>query len=194
MIREILIQKEQQLQQNGYLEFDQQELSVMDAETAGKIMDHFHGVALMRLPQVEIDFFEWLKNEDSDVWDDLWADEENTYLVSIDLLSCFVADANGFPICDLINQPNYWFSPKHIKPKGNEKFPLIEEKLDADKNLTVDEALLLEIMQSALDIWHFCYKYNYPVQKAKQIVRAMHREDLLVHLPEREDLVKYIEM
>jgi hypothetical protein len=194
MIRNILIEKEKQLQDKGYLVFTAAELTNMNMELANKIKDHFHGIALMQLPEQEIKFFEWLKSEDPDVWNDLWINAEDPNLVSIDLLPHFIAEANGFPICDLIDEPNYWFSPRHIKPKGKEKFSVIEKKLSENKNLTVDEALLVELSQASLDIWHFCYQYNYPVKKAKNIVRNMHKDDLLVHLTEREDLVKYIEI
>lgn len=194
MLNELLIAKEEQLRQHGYLIFTAPELSEMTLRTAGKVIDHFHGVALMQLPATEIEFFEWLKIEDTAVWKDLWADEENPYMVSIDLLEHFINDGNGFPICDLISEPNYWFTAKHIKPKASEKFSQIEQKMDRNLNLTVDEALLVEITQGSMDIWHFCYKYNYPVHKAKNIVRNMHRDDLLVHLPQRDDLVKYLDL
>ena len=90
-------------------------------------------------------------------------------MVSIDLLGFFVANSNGFPICDLINEPNFWFCSKHLKPKATEKFSLIEQKISANKNLTADEALLVEISQACMDIWHFCYQYKYPVEKAKKM-------------------------
>jgi hypothetical protein len=194
MLRELLIEKEKQLHENGYLVFTTAELIDMSMDLANKVKEHFHGVALMQLPEEEIRFFEWLKSEDPAVWSDLWENEQDPNKVSIDLLPFFIEEANGFPICDLIDEPNYWFSPKHIKPQAREKFSLIEQKISAKINLTVDEALLVEVSQASLDIWHFCYQYNYPVIKAKNIVRIMHRDDLLVHLPEREDLVKYIEI
>ena len=194
MLRELLIEKEKQLHEAGYLVFTETELTNMSVDLANKLKEHFHGIALMQLPEEEITFFEWLKSEDITVWNDLWANEEDPNMVSIDLLPYFIGEANGFPICDLIDEPNYWFSPKHIKPKGTEKFSVIEKKISANKNLTVDEALLVEVSQAPVDIWHFCYQYNYPVKKAKNIVRNMHRDDLLVHLTEREDLVKYIEI
>jgi hypothetical protein len=194
MLRELLINKETQLNKDGYLVFDKAELQNMSGGTAEKVINHFHGVALMQIPGEEIEFFKWLKKEDPAVWNDLWANEENPYFVSIDLLKHFISDANGFPICDLIDEPNYWFSSRHLKPKGTEKFSQIEQKIQDNKNLTVDEALLVEVMQASVDIWHFCYKYKFPVNKAKNIVRNMHIDDLIVHLPQREDLTKYLDI
>jgi hypothetical protein len=194
MLRELLIEKEKQLHEKGYLVFTETELTNMSLDLANKLKEHFHGIALMQLPDEEIAFFEWLKSEDIAVWNDLWANEEDPNMVSIDLLPYFIGEAIGFPICDLIDEPNYWFAPKHIKPKGTENFSVIEKKISANKNLTVDEALLVEVSQAPVDLWHFCYQYNYPVKKAKNIVRIMHRDDVLVHLAEREDLVKYIEI
>lgn len=194
MLRELLIKKETQLNKDGYLVFDKTELQNMSGGTAEKVISHFHGVALMQIPREEIGFFKWLKKEDPAVWDDLWANEENPYIVSIDLLKHFISDANGFPICDLIDEPNYWFSSGHLKPKGREKFPQIEQKIQDNKNLTFVETLLVEVMEASIDIWHFCYKYKYPVSKAKNIVRIMHRDDLLVHLSQADDLTKYLDI
>lgn len=194
MLRELLIKKETQLNKDGYLVFDKAELQNMSGGTAKKVINHFHGVALMQIPREEIEFFEWLEKEDQTVWNDLWANEENPYFVSIDLLKHFISDANGFPICDLIDEPNYWFTAKHIKPKGTEKFSEIEQKIQDNKNLTFVEALLVEVMQASIDIWHFCYKYKYQVSRAKDIVRLMHRDDLLVHLSQADDLTKYLDI
>ncbi len=194
MLRDLLIAKEQQLHNSGFISFTPDELLDMSDDIADKLISHFHGIALMKIPDEEIKFFDWLKKEDPAVWNDLWANEEDPYLVSIDLLKNFILEENGFPICDLIDEPNYWFTKKHLKAKSSEKYGLINKKIEEDKNLTVDEALLAEVSQASIDIWHFCYKYNYPVQKAKIVVRNMHRDDLLVHLSDREDLIKYLDV
>ena len=194
MLRELLIKKEIQLKKDGYLVFNKTELQNMSGGTVEKVINHFHGVALMQMPREEIEFFKWLKKEDPAVWNDLWAHEKNPYIISIDLLKHFISEANGFPICDLINEPNYWFSSGHLKPKGTGKFPKIEQKIQDNKNLTFVEALLVEVMQASIDIWHFCYKYKYSVGREKNIVRLMHRDDLLVHLSQADDLTKYLDI
>jgi hypothetical protein len=194
MQREIIISKEKQLSEKGYLVFSQSDLESMSASDAENIKEHFHGVALMQLPEGEKEFFEWLKEADTPVWNDLWEDAENPYFVSTDLLHHFIPDGNGFPICDLIDEPNYWFNARHIKPKGAEKFKTIEEKLDKNLKLNFEETFLVEIMQGSIDVWHFCYKYNFPVRKAKIIIQNMHRDDILIHLTDREDLIKYLDV
>jgi hypothetical protein len=194
MIAEIISQKEAQLQEQGFLEFSQEELSNFDQEIVKHIKEHFRGYAMMMLPESELEFFEWLKREDRAVWDDLWKDEENPYNVSIDFLHHFLEDGNGFPICDLIEEENYWFTAKHIKPKGLEQFDTINEKIDNNQRFTFEEALLFEIIQHSIDIWHFCYRYKMPIHIAKQKITKMKSDELLVHLTKREDLVKYLDV
>jgi hypothetical protein len=193
MIKELIAQKEAQIQEQGYIEFSKEELSGIDQSGADQIKQHFRGYAMMMLPESELIFFEWLKKKDRAVWDDLWKDEENAYNVSIDFLHHFLEDGNGFPICDLISVENYWFSAKHIKPKGMEQFETINEKINKNLRFTFEEALLFEIMQNSIDIWHFCYRYNLSISVAKQKILKMKKDDLLVHLPLREDLVKYLD-
>lgn len=191
MIKTILLEKEKQLHDQGYLTFTNEELSNFSEKDAQKLIDQFHGIAMMQLPDKEVLFFEWLKKTDRPVWNDLWQGEESQYHVSIDLLPYFLPDGNGFPICDLLAEPNYWFTFNHIKPKGKERFGQIEAKISADANLNFEEALLVEVSQGSIDLWHFCYKYKVPVAKAKDLVHEMYLADLLVHLPDREDLIKY---
>ena len=64
----------------------------------------------MKLPPSEISFFEWLKKNDNIVWNDLWNEDEDLYQVSIDLLPQFSDNRNGFPICDLQDGLNYYFT------------------------------------------------------------------------------------
>jgi len=194
MIEEIISQKETQLQEQGFIEFSDEELANYTKEMVEQIEEHFRGYAMMMLPESELEFFEWLKKEDRAVWDDLWKDEENPYNVSIDFLHHFLEDGNGFPICDLIDEENYWFTAKHIKPKGLEQFDVINEKIDRNQRFTFEEALLFEIIKHSIDIWHFCYRYKMPIHVAKQKIMKMKSDDLLVHLTKREDLVKYLDV
>jgi hypothetical protein len=194
MFSEILEEKEIQFKTTGYLQFSQEELDQLNEKEAGSLENHFRGHAMMILPDSEIKFFEWLKETDYAVWNDLWHDQEDSYRVSIDFLHHFLQNKNGFPICDLIDQENFWFSVKHIKPKGRELFERINEKLNRDTTFTFEEALLYEIALGSIDIWHFCYRYKYPIQVAKQKVIQMHNDDLLVHLGQREDLVGYLDI
>ncbi|MEJ2056128.1 MAG: hypothetical protein P8X42_19615, partial [Calditrichaceae bacterium] len=148
---------EKQMDGQNYIEFDPEFLSSLRLDQVEAIIDKFHGRALMKMPQDEINFFTWLKENDRPVWNDLWQDEEDIYLVSIDLLSCFIEGGLGFPICDLIDQENYWFNMRHIKPKGMEELERIITKLEKGSKVTLAEAFLLEVSTRPVDIWHFCY-------------------------------------
>ena len=135
-----------------------------------------------------------LKKNDKAVWDDLWQNEEDPYRISIDFLHHFLKHGNGFPICDLIDEDNYWFCVRHIKPKGMELMQDIGDKVKNDKPLSFAEAFLLEVFRGSTDLWHFCYRYNVPVKTGKSRIDDMNHDDLLVHLPERDDLVKYLDI
>ena len=193
-MNELLKAKELQLHNDGYIHFNAGELEGLSSTAVDQIKQHFHGVALMMLPDTEKSFFAWLKENDRPVWDDLWGNEERLYLVSIDLLHHFTHEGNGFPICDLVDEDNYWFHSKHIKNKGYERLETLAKQTSYNSNLPFEEVLLLDIIQNSIDIWHFCYKYSFPLQTAKRKVDEMHRSDLLVHLPNREDLVKYLDV
>lgn len=192
MLEELLKQKQAQLAKNGWIDFTESELKNLTTAQAVWISTEFHGHCLMKLPENEIRFFEWLKKNDPAVWKDLW-EEDDQYLVSIDFLSSMTADGNGFPICDLESNDNFWFSERHLKPKGRQIFQVIEQKLKNNQKLSVEETLLFEIASGAIDIWHFCYRYQVPVSLVKQKVEILKLEDVLVHLTNREDLVKYID-
>ena len=185
---------EKQLDNRHYIEFYPEHLTSLRLDQAQAIVDKFHGRALMRIPQTEIDFFSWLKENDPDVWNDLWQDEDDMYLVSIDLLSLFIEGGLGFPICDLVDQPNYWFNTRLIKPKGMEELENIIVKLEEGNKVSLSEAFLLEISIRPTDIWHFCYENNVSVETIKKVVDELVYEGFLVHLPDRDDLVKYIDI
>jgi len=84
--KDYLQEKEKQRARQHFLSFRKGGLEQWNADQIRHLMEFFHGYTLMQLPQSEIDFFEWLKSADRDVWNDLWEGEENQYLVSIDLL------------------------------------------------------------------------------------------------------------
>lgn len=186
--------KERMLKEDGYISFTTAELNKFDKKTAEKMISHFHGRAMIALPEDEIMFFEWLKKNDRPVWNDLWEGEDAFYRISIDFLHHFLKYGNGFPICDLINEDNYWFCIRHIKPKGIELMEQIGKKVNNNQSLTFAEAFLLEVFRGSIDLWHFCYRNKIPLKTGKSRIDDMHLDDLLVHLPAREDLVKYLDI
>ena len=185
--------KKKQYEESGYIQFSDSEISNLTTKSIEEIEKAFKGYGLLKLPPKEIAFFEWLKENDENVWDDLWEIDDEPYNVSIEFLHHFINDENGFPICDLGNEDNYWFSVKHIKPKGKQNFESINMKLKNRQKLTIEELLLYEIVQSSIDIWHFCFRYKIDLNKAKGLVAELHKNDILVHLTDRDDLIKYIE-
>jgi len=193
-LKKLLTTKEKQLEADGFISFAHSELQKLTKKDAETFEKHFHGRAMMELPLVEIAFFNWLKENDRPVWDDLWKNVDEPYRVSLDFLHHFVEYGNGFPICDLIGVDNYWFHTRHIKPKAFERMEEIQQKLPKKEALSFEEGILIEIARGSIDLWHFCYRYKLPLSVAKRKIEIMHREDLLVHLRNREDLVKYLDI
>jgi hypothetical protein len=190
--KDYLQEKEKQRARQHFLSFRKGGLEQWNADQIRHLMEFFHGYTLMQLPQSEIDFFEWLKSADRDVWNDLWEGEENQYLVSIDLLEKLSGPSAQFPLCDLVDTPNYWFSAKHIKPAGTEAMLQIAAK--AETELELEERLLLAIAEADTDIWHYGYAHHVALDVLKKAVEEMVFRGWIVHLPDREDLVKYIQI
>lgn len=163
-------------------------------DTDIEYLQRVHGQSvLLKLPPREQEFFQWLKENDPAVWDDLWADDTEL-LVGLSFIKDFKKGNRGFVICELESSPNYFFSEKLITPKGLKEIPYILNKAQSGEALSTGEALLFEIMISPIDIWRFCFKYNLPLQRGRETIQDLETMGVLVHLPLRDDLIKYIEM
>lgn len=169
----------------------------LDSRQAEMVISELGGKKMIKLPEREIIFFEHLKQEEPAVWRDLWEDELfEPYLVSINMLPYLIAEnENGFPICDLENNPNYFFALEFMQ---DEESRIV---LDAAKNRLLDKQevslphkLALEISQAPIDIWHFAYKYGVSVDKAKQAVQELVDDFALVHLKDADHIAKAKEM
>ena len=193
-VDKLVKEKTEYLSKNRILSFSSDELETLRSDEAQHFIRAMQRNILMRLPDDEIAFFEWLKVNDPEIWDDIWEGEEDVYNVSLALLSQFVGNKNGFPICDLIDQPNYWFVVEHIKPKGMEQIEQIFEKIEKGEQLGSMEMFLAEITQAPMDIWHFSYKYGLSVKSVKVMIEEMVHKGWIIHLSDREDLVKYVEI
>ena len=193
-LNELIIEKEKQLAKENYIQFSEKEISNLKDQGIKKVVSHFHGHAMLKLPPAEIKFFEWLKKNDNAVWNDVWGDDDNVYLVSIDFLMQFREGKNGFPICDLQDIPNYYFTVKHIKPEGLKQMEAIMNSLEKKEKINIDELFLYELHLAATDIWHFCFSYSLPLNKVKKIISDMEYKGWIVHLPKSEDLMRYIEI
>lgn len=192
-VQEIIKQKESEFLKNNYIQFSDEEIAQLEIKKVNKVVEHFHGRALMKLPPAEIKFFEWLKKNDNPVWNDIWGDKDNLYLVSIDLLAQFLKEKNGFPICDL-DVTNFYFTVKHIKPKGRQEMERILKKTGQNKQLDIDEQILFELHLAPFDIWHFVYRYDLPLSEVKELIPDMEYKGWIVHLSESQDLMRYVEV
>lgn len=160
-------------------------------EQAEQVAITLSGKKMVYLPQKEIVFFEWLKEKDPAVWEDLWGDDlYPPYVVSASLLPYLIEeDSNGFPICDLEKNTNYFFSLKFMQDE--EAQVIIEaarNRLLAKMPLELSHRLALEVSLAPIDIWHFAYKYDIEIEDAKKAVDELVDDYALVHLKDAEHI------
>lgn len=195
LINQNIIENCVQLPDEQLFNFSNEEIDFIVSKFGGKLM--------IKLPQTEIIFFEWLKINDPDVWDDIWnnnnyADEDDTndelYSVSIILLPYILDDnGRGFTICDLINNDNYYF---HIDNMVGEEAQIIidsaKKLFKQTQKITIAQLLAIEISIAPIDIWHFAYKHKLNINEAKKAVQELVDDDALVHLTQAEYLMPFI--
>jgi hypothetical protein len=186
---------QKQVLSENLLNIPKEILEKITFEQAQIINNYFPKTTLFKLPQYEIDFFEWVKLVDPSVWEDLWTDEINPpYIVSLIFLPVLVKGSyRGFPICDLVNNENYFFAPAHLADKESEIFTESSKTRFLNKeSLTVPQLLSIEISMDAIDIWHFAYKHKIELPEAKKAVKALVNDEVLVHLKDAEYLSTFI--
>lgn len=187
---------EKQAQSSRYIIIPQDVFDSITFEQSELIMRHFAHTALMLLPKREIEFFEWLKVHEESVWTDLWADAaDEPYVVGVSFLSKLIKlPDRGFPICDLINNDNYYFSVSHMIDEEAKAFLESSRlRLLAKEKLTVAQLLAVEIAENPIDIWHFAYKYKLSISPVKQTVAQMVEDKVLIHFPDASHLANFIE-
>lgn len=160
------------------------------------ILNYFNSDSVVRLPQREIRFFEWLKKNDPKIWDDLWNDDlYEPYLVSLSFLKLLLKeDYKGFPICDLKSNDNYFFTPRQMVDK--ESSMLVESskiRFLENESLTPAQTLALMISFDWVDIWHFAYNNRLPLEVAFDAVKQLVEDNVVVHLKESEHLSVFID-
>ncbi|MBX3042541.1 MAG: hypothetical protein KIT33_00440 [Candidatus Kapabacteria bacterium] len=164
---------------------------------ANYILNYFSHNTLFKLPQSEIDFFEWLKVFDEKVWLDLWKDDELNppYYVSLLFLPVLIKGGyRGFPICDLLENDNYYFAPVHLVDKESQIFAESSKTRFMNReSLTVPQLLAIEISMDPIDIWHFAYKHKIEITEAKKAVKSLVDDELLVHLKEAGYLATFLD-
>ena len=101
-IKKLINEKKRQLDSQNYIEFTIDELNKLRTDEVQYLIDHFHGHTMVKLPQPEISFFEWLKRVDRLIWDDLWEELQNQ-----------VFDSKGPIDQKLLDLLDFWSEGEH---------------------------------------------------------------------------------
>ncbi len=180
-----------------WVKFEEEVFNDLTTAEAIKVIESVNPNAMLYLPKKEIDFFEWLKINDRDIWDDLWEDPEYPpYIVSMSFLPLLIYNTNynGFPICDLMDNDNYYFNAAMMSDDhSNEVLEAAKTRFDNNQKLDLHHLLALEIAFNSIDIWHFAYKYHLDVETAKMTAQVLIKDKALKHLKKYDDVAKYID-
>ncbi|ROL61367.1 hypothetical protein D9V86_06135 [Bacteroidetes/Chlorobi group bacterium ChocPot_Mid] len=191
--KEVINWCEDHLAKNDYLSFPEEMLDVLSDGNIQAVIDKYGTKYLMKMPQSEVQFFEWLKINDLMVWKDLWEGEEEPYLVAVNFLPLLLSKIRGFPICDLLDNDNYFFTDEHlISDEAKLMRETVRQMYMDHKQLTVEQALILEISIEPIDIWRYAYRYNLSVERAKKAVQNLVGEKMLLHIKDAEQLSGFI--
>jgi hypothetical protein len=185
---------ERQDKNADYLQIPEDIFELLDEELSNEIAAYFGNNVLIMLPEREIRFFEWLKENDRPVWDDLWAQtDEKPYIVSISFLSLLIDKLTGFPICDLMDIDNYYFTKEHIVDKEAKMFlESIHQRFKDKEQLTLQQALMLQISVQPTDIWHFAYHFKTNLNATKAAIEELAADKMLIHITTAEHLAPFI--
>jgi len=192
---ELIAYCQNSIELRNYILFEEQVFAEITAEQAQLLAKRYSSDTLMMLPKYEIDFFEWLRSEDEAIWLDLWDDElVDPYLVGMYFLPRLVErDGRGFPICDLLDNDNYFFTAAQMQDEEGKAFvESARNRFENNEPLTVAQLLALEISASPIDIWHFAYKHSIPLRQAKAAVSQLVDDHALVHITDAEHLARFI--
>jgi hypothetical protein len=182
--------------EEGVLYIPEEVFLKMEKEYGELLRKEFTFSRMIKLPQSEIDFFNWLKENDPAVWHDLWGEDDGSYVISIEFLPRLLEkDGRGFPICDLQTVDNYYFIPQLLVERESDvmveaaKVRFIEKR-----GLTPSQLLALEIHFGGIDVWHFAYKHKIDLNEAKAAVASLVEDQILVHLTDAEHLAPILEL
>lgn len=179
----------------GYISFDAPTWRDLSPDNITLVKSKYGRHAMMALPDHEVAFFTWLKENDYPVWKDLWDSAIAPYLVSLSWLDTFSGERAGsgaFVISDLQEIDNYYFSPHLLLDKEAADFTAAakERMLDA-KSLTLAQLLAVEVSMGALDIWHFAYRHKVTLAASQKAVQELVDDRILIHVKKAEDLATY---
>jgi hypothetical protein len=179
---------------DGYVILSQEQFDDITIEQSRLISAKYGRNTLIRLPDREIQFFEWLRKEDSEIWNDLWGTEEvEPYIVGISFLPLLLDRSRGFPICDLEKNDNFYFTNDHMVDEESKIFlDTARERFQNRESLTIAQLLTLEISLAPIDIWHFSFNHNISLKTAKQAVSQLVDDRVLVHLKEAGHIAGFV--
>lgn len=177
------------------ISFDADIFSSLSKDDTKQIIAHVGSTQLMRLPEKEIVFFEWLKELHPIVWNDLWGndDDEYRYTVGLEFLPLLLDPVRGFPICDLLTHENYFFVADHLI--GDEiSFYLdaVKERFVRQESVTVAQLLVLEISTAPIDAWRFSFHHRIEFDRVIKAINELKEECMLLHLDKAEDLAEFV--
>lgn len=164
------------------------ELAALDREQAAELAARFGATTMIELPQREQEFFAWVRDNDPMVWSDVWDDSENPYVVSLSFLPDLLPKGRGFPICDLVDNPNFYFTTQNIA--ADDGSPLLDAALAIARSagkLEMYQAFLVEVWRAPIDQWRFAWIYKQPLNTVKEMVQWMISEEILVQVAEDEE-------
>ncbi|MCC7437175.1 MAG: hypothetical protein IT211_01625 [Armatimonadetes bacterium] len=169
-------------------EISDAEMSELSAEQVQELLARFGSNTLIRLPEREQQFFEWLRQHDAPVWEDLWGGDQEPYIVSLGYLSDLLPGRRGFLICDLAEQQNFIFSSHNIThDEGKLMVDAALDVLAANGRLTMDQAFMVEVWRGPIDLWRFTYMYGVSLAEAKRMILWLISEGaLLLTVPEED--------
>jgi hypothetical protein len=171
------------------VEIGDEEISTLSREQAEDLVAHFGSHVLMLLPAKEREYFEWIRQYDPEIWNDLWGGDEEPYLVSISYLQDLLPNQRGFLICDLMQHPNLDFSAENITEEGKIFFDAALDIVKNNGKLSLAQAFIVEVWRAPIDPWRFAWIYNIAIESVKELVQWMLAEGLLVKpLPEEEEV------
>jgi len=183
---------------NGYIDFDTATLASMSEHDAHDVVSTYGSRTLMRLPAHEVEFQEWLRVNDPDVWNDLWSNEPDApYLVSLSFVRDFIGspEKGAFLICDLQHADNYFFTPDMLLEKESTDYvSAVRDRFLAGGSMTVEQAITVEMSAGPMDIWHFAYLRGVDLDRAKRAVASLVEDRIIVHVSKADHLSSFFDV
>lgn len=180
---------------HGYITFSGEVLAQLSPEDVASIRSAYGALYLMKLPEHEVAFFEWLKDVEPQVWTDMWGSaDEAPYLVSLAHLSDFAGPMHpgSFWIRDLQTVPNYFFMPDMILQKESQDFlAASQQRLLDQQRVSLPQAFALQASVGPVDLWHFAYHHQIPPAEVRDAITALVDDQIVVHVPSAEHLSDY---